>query len=819
MIKIDPRVVGRCLVLAAGTWCVAGVQAQSTPDVNVAAAANGATAFADSELSGSSFDRDGVAPASRLIDGIIGNEPGSNLINRWHSATSRPHPHWACIRFAGPARIHKVVLWRADIGSPVDVEGQWSPDHGRTVHPLFVRKGLALTAKNPSVEIEFPPVISDNFRLYITRSSNPDFPNYTQLSELQVFGTWAGPPRPPAPKPIRAVGSMIDAPLPKGLSCSQTADGIEFTSRRLKVVFPKTRPGISFLSVDADGTGHLERNFLKGPRGVDVGFSGWDLPSTSADASFVLSRRGNVVRYSGIGVEGAPLEDLTFKVGTDRLQVAIDFHGSGVAEGSPLRALFDVASVVATPLGRVRVKGELLFPVLLHFADHGSLLVRESGGATWKFAGNRGAGEIELSLTPSPDSRSRRQALDMQVIQAYPERAIVDADPKLVGVKNAWLNIFGYRPDIACLSNNVVSDNCMFCMYEYADHALYTPPLFDDFTALDLVGTSLDSYFDGLFGYGGERDVMLDTDPSMVISSWDYAVGKHDMAWLQRRIGNIEIYADHIIASDKDGDGLSEAKRTGNSGSGIDGAGEWSSNWWDVVSFGWKDAYCNALDYRAFRCIADLESRLGRHSKAELYAGRAALIKSRFYTTFFNPATGILAGWRSKDGQLHDYYFTFVNAIAVCYDLVTPAQANAIMDRILAKMREVGYTNFKIGLPGNLIPVARKDYAGGGVLGQPHKDDGSDSFQDYENGGATGGFAYFTIQALYKLGRKADAERILGAMLEGYRDHVFENGVGSGVDWKRWDGRPCGYEGLLTDSFYALDALITGKLGKGVPIP
>ena len=32
------------------------------------------------------------------------------------------------------------------------------------------------------------------------------------------------------------------------------------------------------------------------------------------------------------------------------------------------------------------------------------------------------------------------------------------------------------------------------------------------------------------------------------------------------------------------------------------------------------------------------------------------------------------------------------------------------MDRLLAKMKEVGYTNFALGLPGNLIPVARKDY-------------------------------------------------------------------------------------------------------------
>ena len=75
------------------------------------------------------------------------------------------------------------------------------------------------------------------------------------------------------------------------------------------------------------------------------------------------------------------------------------------------------------------------------------------------------------------------------------------------------------------------------------------------------------------------------------------------------------------------------------------------------------------------------------------------------------------------------------------------------MDRLLAKMKEVGYTNFSLGLPGNLVPVARKDYVhhdlrfGGGA-----KADNSDGFQIYENGGATACFAYFTLAALYDLG-------------------------------------------------------------------
>ena len=81
-----------------------------------------------------------------------------------------------------------------------------------------------------------------------------------------------------------------------------------------------------------------------------------------------------------------------------------------------------------------------------------------------------------------------------------------------------------------------------------------------------------------------------------------------------------------------------------------------------------------------------------------------------FYKRFYDPETGVLGGWRSADGQLHDYYFLLVNGIAIHYGLVAKPQANAIMDKLLAKMQEVGYDKFNMGLPGNLITVTLKDY-------------------------------------------------------------------------------------------------------------
>ena len=498
--------------------------------------------------------------------------------------------------------------------------------------------------------------------------------------------------------------------------------------------------------------------------------------------------------------------------------------------------MFDATVTPVSPLGPIAALGKLRFPVLLHFPDWGSLLVRlkdpRGEPATWDFSllrdlkpirpgavaswrpmtpverkkfermHNRyllaaggvhvGPEQVQLALhkefaAGTQRAGKQRIELEMTVTAVYPEAKLVDADPRLLGVKRAWLNIFGFRADLGCLANNSTGDTCQFCMHCYADQAYFTPPLFDDFTALDLVRIALDRYFDGFTGY---CDQFQDVAPSTIIAAWDYATGKPDPAWLQRRIGAIEKYAERMIAMDIDGDGLCESK------SG-------PTNWWDCIPWNWKDAYSSALAYRAFRSIADLEHRLGDEAKAGRYRQRADMIKKVYYRTFYNPQTGVLAGWRTKDGKFGDSYFLFANGIAIAYGLIEKPQANAILDRMQAKIKEVGFTNFQYGLPGNLVPF-------------PHS---PTAFHLYENGGATGSMAYYYVQALYAAGRRAEAEAIFGKMLAGYREGTFQNGIGNGGDWKEWNGAPCGYEGLLVNAYYPLTALVTGRLRRGVPKP
>jgi glycogen debranching enzyme len=201
----------------------------------------------------------------------------------------------------------------------------------------------------------------------------------------------------------------------------------------------------------------------------------------------------------------------------------------------------------------------------------------------------------------------------------------------------------------------------------------------------------------------------LDSYPSLVIAATTYVQASHDEAWSKRNYSVLQSWADKLIEADVDGDGLMEYPLSGNSGSWPAQYLVRPSSWWDTVGFGHKDAYANALAYKAFEGMAELAAELGNSSDAASYKSRAERVKNTYYRTFYNPATGVLAGWKSSDGKLHDYYFLFVSGVAVTYGLVTREQANKIWDRLLAKMKEVGYNRFDLGLPGNLIPIRRAD--------------------------------------------------------------------------------------------------------------
>jgi hypothetical protein len=103
----------------------------------------------------------------------------------------------------------------------------------------------------------------------------------------------------------------------------------------------------------------------------------------------------------------------------------------------------------------------------------------------------------------------------------------------------------------------------------------------------------------------------------------------------------------------------------------------------------------NALVYRAWRCLADLEAKMGREAKQEAYTKLASRLKAAHAKTLFNPRTGWLAWWKSRDGELHDYASPTLNGLAIEYGLVEPGLGRQILDRLWKKIEEVGFTRFE----------------------------------------------------------------------------------------------------------------------------
>ena len=199
------------------------------------------------------------------------------------------------------------------------------------------------------------------------------------------------------------------------------------------------------------------------------------------------------------------------------------------------------------------------------------------------------------------------------------------------------------------------------------------------------------------------------------------------------------------------------------------------ANWWDTVGFGHEDAFSNALTYEALNLVVLVAEMLGKKDDADRYRQLSSKLKGSYYSTFYNPATGVLAGWKSSDGKLHDYYFLMVNSMAIYYDLVPKDKIKEVMMTLWNKMEEVGFTDFTLGLPGNLVPVRKEDYThhdprwGGG-----EKEDGSDAFQRYENGGASLNWSFYTLKAFQKAGLYEQHEKIAEGLLKAIDSGDFQ---------------------------------------------
>jgi Bacterial alpha-L-rhamnosidase 6 hairpin glycosidase domain len=599
------------------------------------------------------------------------------------------------------------------------------------------------------------------------------------------------------------IGSCLFALAAVAQTMAASLDNsVRITTKYIDAKISLDYPGFEGLSVDSLGKEHFPLVFIPPP----------PMPEPAR-----ATVRGPRIEYRRSSANDSSPARWIIEVRND--EIRLESHWSAGDPPEPFVLNADADDCHVTLLGLLETNGSIQLPAIMHFPDQGTFQISAPHSAAGSLDYSATRRNVEITFPPATREHSRL-TYRLKVTAIHPKISGIDSDARFDGFRRDWLNIFQINPQRRLLSNNSGSDSCGYCYYEYADIAEDTPPLAGRFTALDMVRQTLDRIIAGALvcgmpGYAGFYDHPADTAdtlPSFLIAAEDYVAGSHDQQWLAVNYRHLESWADGMLATDTNHDGLIKYPVSGNSNTWPDGRPPLRpSNWWDTIGFGYEDAYANALAYRALTGMEQISKQAGRPEDEARYRAAAEKLKAVYFKTFYDPATGVLAGWRSADGQLHDYYFLWLNGIAIHYGLVPTDKANDIMDRLLTKMREVGYTNFALGLPGNLIPVARKDYAhhevryGGGT-----NEDGSDGFQIYENGGATACFAYFTLAALYDLGRIQDGDRILFPMLDAFAKGDYQ-GFGSNhmsKDWKTWNGEPHGYEGLLNDNYYTLLAVM-----------
>ncbi|MGA2533728.1 MAG: aspartyl protease family protein [Candidatus Aminicenantales bacterium] len=604
----------------------------------------------------------------------------------------------------------------------------------------------------------------------------------------------------------------------------------------VKSIADETAPGISFLSWDTEGGDKADVNVLRADAAVRLQF-----PASGAWHDALMKKRrveesGAVVYDLEAG--GARLmwkiEPGAIRGAGGDLKLVVSAAGSRAASARLLFP-FDPKATSTTVLpGAWQDDGTFRLPAVVNAPDFGSMLVKEAGGreVRGRLEGSRKDKIVDLTLEFPEVAPGQPIILTLTPLLLPPPPGLRETG-MWPAARRGWLNAlqpcarwgeqnkpFSSPPGI--LGNNVISDPASMSLWFYADQALFLPEPAAGVSLMPLVRRTIDYWLDqrmrrdekgrrtgeitGYWDYGN----FLDANASPLIAAWDYVEATGDLAWLRARIERLELAADFLARRDVDHDGFVEAVQSGNRGT-LHQPNR-SCAWWDALNCGHKDGYTNALIYRAWSCLAELERKLDRNDRGARYAGLAGKLKAVYAKTLYNPRTGWLAWWKSADGELHDYASPTLNGLAIEYGLVDPALGRQILDRLWKKIAEAGFTRFDLGVPPVLIPVHRSDYLQPDAIGIPKREDGTDTFGWYMNGGITAGHVLHFLAAHYVLGEPERADRVLRAMLERQARGEFQNGVrdagGEGIDWTMWDGKPSGYEGYLADSFRFLQAVL-----------
>ena len=764
--------------------------------------------------------------------------PGEQDSHCWISSEYEYLPQWIWIHFPAPRRIDKVVLYAASMEtSPADFSGQYLPAGGSRFKMFFDVQDARFDPQTLSCTINFKPVVTDNFRLLIERSTASETPQslVAELAQVEVYGVDATND---AEAPAITTSGTVDAGLDSDLQPTNFVPEVKDLGQTLdistpwyRLVLDKSQPRIVNLSWDSLGQGELGVNFLQDSGACPVLDPVFEDPVPLGNSS--LSRTGNVFHYAPVEVAPGAFEQVSIRADERGFDVALAAAANRptMMRGGLFRFHFAANQTPTTFVCRPsEVMNYVTTPAYLAAPDFGTAYITRTGDPAAFYRKPSAlfpATTYWVDITPSQPTTEDglneigpepwHSTMHFEVQRLEPLPGLVKGDSRLKRLPKYSLNMVQWRPDTGIIGNSVMSVDCGLAILFYAQEALFAPQLKNGISPMAMVGASVDRYFEGAPGYqmpnrnvcAPDWESSRETAAYLVISAWYDIRTVGGMDQLQKWLEPLECLANNIEAQfGPDGLVYYQGHRT---------------MWFDTYKFKGADAYSNAADYQAFQCMADLETLAGHADLAARYQADANRIKGVFFNLFYNPETGVLAGWREADGTLHDYMFPWVNGFAICQGLVPPEKAKVILQVLMAKLDQIGFHSYPLGLPTNLKPMSPADYIPH-TSGAPKQADGMDTWQVYMNGGATPALEYYVIQALYQTGQNEAAERLLWPLMSSYDKGTFNCGIQLphqqqrnpvGSAFYTWDGLRGRGEGYLPEDWDGIEALFTGHYGIG----
>ncbi len=434
--------------------------------------------------------------------------------------------------------------------------------------------------------------------------------------------------------------------------------------------------------------------------------------------------------------------------------------------------------------------------------NHNRIHSLHFGNSFLTFKSNKPLENVELTL----------KVLD----ECYP--AFPDEDnPKYNGLKRNWINAFALNRELFDMGDNIYFHGTGHLAIHMKADLLQI--MNDDIEQFKIIRRVYEKQVERSFkesqAHDGEVSVSffhkekeknygcaVDSTPGAIIGLT--GIASWNLPFAKKLLPNAIKAADFLLAQDIDKDGIFEVAFAGDY-MGQPAELGYQTNWWDNFSFGHKDIYFNYLCHRALRELSSLLEKCNMHDVSARYRKQLEKFDKSFFDTFYNKETGLMAGWISRNGKVHDYGFTFAVSMGINEGLIPKEEGKKMLKILLSAMKKEGYGDLRFGIPGNVMPVAQQD-----TINWPCMSD----WGRYENGGLNGMNGFHFLTSMYNVGLNKEADKILFAILDTYEKDFTHSGLMPGycrsVDWRTKEGVACGYN-YLADNYYFLLSVYAGK--------